>query len=222
MACCATSSGRSGRHDASALRAYARQGYHDCVIRSFRFRDTRAFFEGKPVRRFESFARVAFRKLAILDAAGCLNDLLIPPGNRLEQLRGDRHGQQSIASTASASTTSSGSALSGQKPGQRRLKSLTTTDLMLVPPGEVLLEEFLRPMEISQYRLAQAIDVPESRINAIVKGQRAITADTDLRLCRFFGLSEDFWLRMQTSHDLKLTKQALASVLPAIKSLQQI
>ena len=99
---------------------------------------------------------------------------------------------------------------------------MTTTDLMLVPPGEVLLEEFLRPMEISQYRLAQAIDVPESRINAIVKGQRAITADTDLRLCRFFGLSEGFWLRMQTSHDLKLTKQALASVLPAIKPLQQI
>jgi len=55
-----------------------------------------------------------------------------------------------------------------------------------------------------------------------VKGQLAITADTDLRLCRFFGLSGGFWLRMQTSHDLKLTKQALASVLPAIKPLQQI
>ena len=67
---------------------------------------------------------------------------------------------------------------------------MTTTDLMLVPPGEVLLEEFLRPMAISQYRLEQAIDVPESRINAIVKGRRAITADTDLRLCRFFGLSD--------------------------------
>jgi len=58
-----------------------------------------------------------------------------------------------------------------------------------------------------------AIDVPESRINAIVKRQRSITADTDLRLCRFIGLSERFWLRMQTSHDLKLAKQALASVL---------
>jgi addiction module HigA family antidote len=55
-----------------------------------------------------------------------------------------------------------------------------------------------------------------------VKGRRAITADTDLRLCRFFGLSEGFWLRMQTSHGLKLTKQALASVLPAIKPLHQI
>jgi addiction module HigA family antidote len=99
------------------------------------------------------------------------------------------------------------------------LKSLTTTDVILVPPGEVLLEEFLRPMGISQYRLAQAIDVPESRINAIVKGRRAITADTDLRLCRYFGLSEGFWLRMQASHDLKLAKQALAGVLSTIEPI---
>lgn len=94
---------------------------------------------------------------------------------------------------------------------------MTTTDLLLVPPGEVLLEEFLRPMGISQYRLAQAIDVPESRINSIVKGRRAITADTDLRLCRFFGLTEGFWLRMQASHDLKQAKQTLESVLPTIQ-----
>jgi proteic killer suppression protein len=66
------------------------------VIRSFRCRDNRALFEGRTVRRFGSFARVAYRKLAIPDAAGCLNNLLIPPGNRLEQPRGDRHGQHSI------------------------------------------------------------------------------------------------------------------------------
>ncbi len=95
---------------------------------------------------------------------------------------------------------------------------MTTTEL--IPPGEVLLEEFLKPMGISHYRLAMAIDVPESRINAIVKGRRSITADTDLRLCRFFGLSEGFWRRMQTSQDLKLAKQALANVLPAIEPLQ--
>ena len=108
------------------------------------------------------------------------------------------------------------------KPGQRRSKSLTNTEFQLVPPGEVLLEEFLRPMGISQYWLALAIGVPESRINAIVKGRRTITADTDLRLCRFFGLSEGFWLRMQGSHDLKLAKQALVGVLSAIEPIQQL
>jgi len=98
--------------------------------------------------------------------------------------------------------------------------SASTTSSRLVHPGEVLLEEFLRPMGISQYRLALAIGVPESRINAIVKGRRTISADTDLRLCRFFGLSEGFWLRMQASHDLKLAKQALGGVLPSIEPFQ--
>ena len=98
---------------------------------------------------------------------------------------------------------------------------MTSTDVMLVPPGEVLLEEFLRPMGISQYRLAIAIGVPESRINAIVKGRRTITADTDLRLCRFFGLSEGFWLRMQASHDLKVARRDLSETLAGIQPWQQ-
>ena len=80
----------------SVMRAYVRRGQECWVIRPFRCRSTRALSEGKPVRRFGSFPRVAFRKLAILDAAGSLNDLQIPPGNRLEPLRGDRHGQHSI------------------------------------------------------------------------------------------------------------------------------
>jgi addiction module HigA family antidote len=91
-----------------------------------------------------------------------------------------------------------------------------------VPPGEVLLEEFLKPMGISQYRLALAVGVPESRINAIVKGRRAITADTDLRLCRYFGLSEGFWLRMQASHDLKLARLQIGDALAGIQPLQMV
>ena len=65
-----------------------------------------------------------------------------------------------------------------------------------VIPGELLLEEFLKPMGLSQYRLAKAIGVPAQRISEIVAGKRAVTADTDLRLCRFFGLSNGYWLRM--------------------------
>ena len=70
-----------------------------------------------------------------------------------------------------------------------------------VTPGEILLEEFLKPMGISQYRLAKEIGVPAQRISEIIRGKRSITADTDLRLCRFFGLSNGYWLRAQVAHD---------------------
>lgn len=73
-----------------------------------------------------------------------------------------------------------------------------------IHPGEILLEEFLRPMSLSQYRLAKDIGVPARRINEIVHGQRAISADTALRLSRFFGLSERFWLNLQVRYDLEV------------------
>ena len=88
------------------------------------------------------------------------------------------------------------------------------TKLTPVSPGEMLLEEFLKPMELSQYRLAKEIGVPQRRIGEIVAGKRAVTADTDLRLCRFFGLSDGWWLRLQTDYDTELTKDALAKIKP--------
>ncbi len=78
-----------------------------------------------------------------------------------------------------------------------------------VHPGEVLLEEFLKPMEISQYRLAKDISVPPRRINEIVHGKRSVTADTALRLSRYFGTSERFWLNLQTAYDLEVEKDRL-------------
>ena len=86
-----------------------------------------------------------------------------------------------------------------------------------VTPGELLLEEFLKPMGISQYRLAKEIGVPAQRIGEIVAGRRAITADTDLRLCRFFGLSKGYWLRAQAAHDTEVAEVALAKTLAKIK-----
>jgi addiction module HigA family antidote len=79
-----------------------------------------------------------------------------------------------------------------------------------IHPGEILLEEFLEPMGISQYRLAKDISVPARRINEIVQGKRAITPDTALRLSRYFGLSERFWLNLQTRYDLEVEKDRLA------------
>ena len=84
-----------------------------------------------------------------------------------------------------------------------------------VHPGEILLEEFLDPMGISQYRLAKDISVSPRRINEIVHGQRAITADTALRLSRYFGTSERFWLNLQTGYDLEIEKDRLGKRLEA-------
>ncbi len=86
-----------------------------------------------------------------------------------------------------------------------------------VTPGELLLEEFLKPMGISQYRLAKEIGVPAQRIGDIVAGKRAITADTDLRLCRFFGLTNGYWLRAQAAHDTEVAERAMGAMLGKIK-----
>jgi len=86
-----------------------------------------------------------------------------------------------------------------------------------VTPGKLLSEEFLKPMGISQYRLAKEIAVPAQRISEIVAGKRAITADTDLRLCRFFGLSNGYWLRAQVAYDTEVAQEALAETLKKIK-----
>jgi len=78
-----------------------------------------------------------------------------------------------------------------------------------IHPGEILLEEFLKPLEISQYRLAKDINVPARRINEIVLGKRAISPDTALRLSRYFGLSERFWINLQTRYDMEKEKDKL-------------
>src|SRR5687767_9111954 len=86
-----------------------------------------------------------------------------------------------------------------------------------VTPGELLKEEFLEPMGITQYRLAKEIGVPAQRIGEIVAGNRSITADTDLRLCRFFGLSNGYWLRAQAAYDTEIAEEALAEQLKNIR-----
>lgn len=91
-----------------------------------------------------------------------------------------------------------------------------------IHPGEILLEEFLNPMEISQYRLAKDINVPPRRINEIVLGKRAITADTALRLSEYFDLSEKFWLNLQMKYNLEVAKDKLKEKLKReVKKLQK-
>ena len=95
--------------------------------------------------------------------------------------------------------------------------STTTTDLPNPHPGEILLEEFLKPLLLSQNALARAVHVPPRRINEIVLGKRAITADTDLRLARYFGMSEGFFLGLQADYDLMQRRRELGDDLQSIE-----
>jgi addiction module HigA family antidote len=123
--------------------------------------------------------------------------------------------------------TSGEFASNGLSRGRAKYKSLITTSkgeamaktitkLDPITPGEILWEEFLVPMNISRYRLAKDIGVPAQRIGDIVMGKRSITADTDLRLCKYFGLSEGYWMRAQAACDLEIAKSAIEAELEKI------
>ena len=152
---------------------------------------------------------VARRKLRQLEIAGRLDDLRVPPGNRLEALKGDRAGQHSIRMNDQYRVCFRWTPAGPEDVEivdyhwRRRWAKLKP-----VTPGELLLEEFLKPMGITKYRLAKEIGVPAQRIGEIVAGKRAITADTDLRLCRFFGLSNGYWLRAQAAYDTEVAQEA--------------
>lgn len=102
--------------------------------------------------------------------------------------------------------------MNDRKPLRRAQKALSA-----VTPGELLWEEFMLPHGLTRYRLAKEIGVPAQRIGEIIRGNRSITADTDLRLCRYFELSNGYWLRAQIAHDLEVAERELAPSLKKIK-----
>lgn len=90
-----------------------------------------------------------------------------------------------------------------------------------VSPGEMLKEEFLKPLGMTKYRLAKELGVPPQRIGDIIAGKRSITADTDLRLCRFFSMTDGWWLRLQAKYDTEMAKDGLAETLKNIQPLER-
>jgi addiction module HigA family antidote len=92
-----------------------------------------------------------------------------------------------------------------------------TAKMAPIHPGEILLREFLEPMGISQYRLAKDTDVPQTRIADIVHGRRSISPDTALRLSRFFGMSDGFWINLQAHYDLEVERDRLAGELDKVR-----
>ena len=183
------------------------------MIKSFRDKESEKIFDRQLSGKLpQNIQRVARKKLVILDAAIELNDLRIPPGNRLEALKGDRKGQHSIRINDQWRVCfiwSDGDAYEVEITDYHLENHMKNKKLPPIHPGEILKEEFLEPMGISQYRVAKDISVPPRRINEIVHGKRAITADTALRLGRFFNMSPQFWLNLQTRYDLEVTEDQL-------------
>ena len=164
------------------------------------------------------------RKLLILDAADRLGDLRVPPGNRLEKLKGDRANTYSIRindqwricflwTTAGPQDVKIVDYHQGGKMGH-------APTMAPIHPGETLQVEYLGPLGVTQHRLAVAIGVPPRRINEIVHGKRGITADTALRLARYFGTSERFWLNLQSRYELEVERDRLAGTLDQIEPLR--
>ena len=154
----------------------------------------------------------------MLDAATSLDDLKTPPGNRLEKLGGERIGWWSIRVNDQWRVCfrwRDGDAHEVELVDYHERitlePSMSRRALAPVHPGKVLNEEFLVPLGITQYRLAKSLSVPARRINEIVHGTRAVSADTALRLARFFGTSERFWLNLQAAYDLDVERDRLGA-----------
>jgi addiction module HigA family antidote len=173
------------------------------MIRSIRDRASERLSMGEIVRRFSGVGKQAVRKIGMLHQARDLGDLGAPLAGRLEALAGDRRGQHSIRINdqwrVCFKWTKEGLIMSKSP---TPIKGVPTPNRVTTHPGEILAEEFLKPLGLSGNALAMALRVPTTRIGAIIKGERSVTADTALRLARFFGTSPEFWVNLQAMHDL--------------------
>ena len=184
------------------------------MIKSFADRATEQLFQRRRVAALPpDLYGIALRKLRLLDATTRLDSLRVPPGNRLEALKGDRAGRHSIRINDQwriCFRWQDGDAYEVETLGLPQVRLPMTDDrLPPVHPGEVLQQDFLVPMGLSQYALAKAIGVPPQRVLEIVHGRRAVTADTALRLGRYFGVEPQLWLNLQTRYDLDRAEDAL-------------
>jgi len=172
----------------------------------FRDADTRRLFFGERVRRYPAaLAQRTQNKLKIVYAASRLEDLAIPPGNRLEALKGDRRGQWSIRASEQWRICF---IWDGTKTVAIEVVDyiegiMAKRKIRPVHPGRILFEEFMEPAGISQYRLAQATGLSQMQIGNIIRGRRSISAETALRLERALGMSAQTWMNLQMLYDLE-------------------
>jgi addiction module HigA family antidote len=180
------------------------------MVKGFRCADTQALFETGKSKRFSNVAKVSTRKLAQLDAANTLSFCA-------RHLATDSRRWRGIArvNTASGSMINSVFAFAGRLKVRPTLRLWTTTEgnsdmfkngMRPVHPGEVLQEDFLKPLGLSANALAKALNVPAPRINDVVRKRRGVSADTAMRLARYFGGDARSWLNLQTAYDLRIAE----------------
>lgn len=179
-------------------------------------------FAGKRVARFANISAIAARKLQQIDSAATIDSLRAPPGNRLEQLKGDRRGQYSIRINDQwrvCFVWRRDGVFDVQITDYRREADMKADISIPAPrngmrpihPGEVLREEFLKPLGMSANALARALRVPASRINDIILERRGVSVDTAMRLVRYFGGDVQSWMNLQLAYDLKVARKTIAS-----------
>jgi addiction module HigA family antidote len=195
------------------------------VIRSFASKETEKLFRGRFSAKLpQDVQRIAQRKLKQVNGAATLDFLRVPPGNRLEQLSGNRNGQWSIRINDQwriCFRWEEGNAHDVEITDEGDFV-MVKRDLPPVHPGEILLEDFLKPMGITRYRLAKSIGVPQRRVDEICAGKRSVTADTALRLARFFGADAQSWMNLQAEYDLEIAEITLAErIVQEVKPLKE-
>jgi addiction module HigA family antidote len=176
------------------------------MIRSFADETTADIFRERNTKAARQIPRdlwrVVQRKLKMLDVAAILDDLESPPGNRLKSLKGEMKGRYSLRVNDQYRVTFR---WENGLPSKSRSKTITRDPRWFGPavsPGEVLLEEFLKPLGLGQVEAARQLEISLNRLNEIVLGKRGITADTALRLARLLKTSPQFWMRLQADWDL--------------------
>jgi len=195
------------------------------MIKTFADKQTTTIFEGLQVKKLpKDIQNTARRKLKQIDAAASIESLRVPPGNRLELLKGNRAGQWSIRINDQwhicfrwADGDSTDVEIADDH--QERIMAITreqlkdmdfrdvTTGRHLAPvhPGNVLMKDFIEPLGITRYRVAKLAGVQQRRIDEICTGQRSITGDTALRLARLFSVDAAFWINLQAQYDLEVS-----------------
>jgi proteic killer suppression protein len=183
------------------------------MIKSFACRDTEKLFNDQRVRRFQAFERQARKRLMVLHAVPSIEALMLNPGNKFHALSGNRKGQYAISINKQWRVCfewNDGNAYHVEITDCHcGVPMSTKKHLDPIKPGEILREDFLEPLDISINQLSRDLSVPPNRVSEIVNGKRSITADTALRLQRYFGVEAQFWLNLQTEYDLRMMKRKI-------------